>query len=416
MRILSLHKQILFPRDTGGKIRVLNIVEQLARRHDMTFLCNLRDGEEAYLEQMQALGMRLETVPMRQSRRGSWRYGRDLALNLLSPYPFTVSRNYEAPLRARAAALVREVPYDLLICDTVVMARHVTDLAVPARILFQRNVEAQLLQRHAQTSAGWLRRRYMALQWRRMRRFEGACGRSFDAVIAVSEADRQTFAREYGWRHVRAIDTGVDVHYFKPGETGEQPGRVLFVGSLDWLPNQEGVDFFVHQVWPAVLRAHPAATFQIVGRNPAGGMRRLARLEGVQVVGTVPDVRPYLSAAQVVVVPLLVGGGTRIKIFEAMAMGKAVVSTTIGAEGLDVEPDKHIVLADSAADLAQAVSGLLDDGAKRRRIGQVAQGLVTEHYSTETVGRQFEQICEETVEQARLAAPAQADPAPQGRP
>src|SRR5207249_9321009 len=133
--------------------------------------------------------------------------------------------------------------------------------------------------------------------------------------------------------------------------------------------------YFVQEAWPLIRRARPQARFRIVGRNPPRNVRRLERVEGVEVVGTVPDVRPYLAAASVVVVPLLVGGGTRIKIFEAMAMGKAVVSTRIGAEGLPVNSGEHLLLADSPVDFADAVLQLLNDDAERGRIGQAASRL-----------------------------------------
>ena len=405
MKILFIQKQILYPHDTGAKIRVLNILQHLAARHEITFLCNLRAGEESQQPKMQALGLRLETVPARESPRGSVRFYRDLAQNLFSSYPLSISRNYDPALRARARALIVREPFDVLICDTVAMARHTMDLKVPVRILFQHNVEAQIFQRHAQLGTGWLRSRYMGLQWRRMRRFEADCGRYFNTVIAVSEQDRQTFAREYGWRHVTAIDTAVDVDYFRPNGTAEYADKVVFVGSLDWLPNQDGLIFFVHRVWPQIRRARPQAVFQIVGRNPPRNVRRLERVQGVEVVGTVPDVRPYLAGAAVVVVPLLVGGGTRIKIFEALAMAKALVSTSLGAEGLAVRHGEHLLLADSPADFAEAVLGLLNDAGYRSHLGQTARRLVNAHYSAAVVARQFEQIVEQTVQEAQARTP-----------
>jgi polysaccharide biosynthesis protein PslH len=397
MKILFLHKQILFPRDTGGKIRVLNLLRHLARWHEVTYLCNLRPGEERHLPEMEALGLRVESTPGRESPRRSLRYYRDVAANLLSPHPFTVGRNYDPALRERARALVRDEAYDLVICDTPQMARHVFGLEGPPKVLFQHNVEAQILRRHARTDAGRLRSRYMALQWRKMRRFESECGAHFDAVIAVSEPDREAFEREYGWPFVRAIDTAVDVDLFQPEWRAERPDRVLFVGSMDWMPNQDGVRFFLERVWPLVRRARPEATFQVVGRNPPPALRQLSGKDGVEVVGTVPDVRPYLAEAAVAVVPLLVGGGTRLKIFEAMAMGRAVVSTSLGAEGLSVSHGEHLLLADDPADFADAVAGLLAAPGRRAAIGEAACRLVNERFGTEPVARQFEQICQEVV-------------------
>jgi glycosyltransferase involved in cell wall biosynthesis len=176
----------------------------------------------------------------------------------------------------------------------------------------------------------------------------------------------------------------------------------MFLGSMDWLPNQDGIRFFCDEVWPEVIRQRPSATFQVVGRNPPPAVRALAERPGISVTGSVPDVRPYLAQASVVVVPLLVGGGTRLKIYEAMAMAKATVSTTIGAEGLPVEPGTHFLQADTAAQFAQDIVRLLDDAPLRKRIGDAADAFVREHYGSETIARQFESICLDVI--ARGAA------------
>src|SRR5579875_2087333 len=172
MKILFTHKQVLFPRDTGGKIRVLNLLRHLAGWHEIVYLCNLRPGDEAYLPQMRALGLRVEGVPKQDSRRRSPRYYGEAVLNLFSPHPFTVARNLDPALKARARALVRDEAFDLMICDGVQMTPHFVDLPVP-KILFQHNAEARLLERHARHDPTRLRRRYMAAQHRKMRRFEG---------------------------------------------------------------------------------------------------------------------------------------------------------------------------------------------------------------------------------------------------
>lgn len=399
MNILFTHKQILFPHDTGGKIRVLNLVRHLARWHEVTYLCNIRPGDEADSPRMEALGLRVEGVAKQDSRRRSPRYYAEAALNLFSSQPFTVARNLDPALRARARALVRDEAFDLMICDGVQMTPHFVDLPVP-KILFQHNAEARLLERHARDDPTPLRRLYMAAQYRKMRRFEAAYGARFDAVVAVSDLDRQAFERDYGWRHVRAIDTAVDVEYFRPTGQPERPDRVLFVGSMDWMPNQDGVAFFLKEVWPRVLVRRPEATFQVVGRDPPARLRRLSGIDRVEIVGSVPDVRPYYEAATVVVVPILVGSGTRLKIYEAMAMGKAVVSTTIGAEGLLYTPGDHLLVADAPAAFADAVVGLLESSQRRGLLGQSARRLVNDHFSDEMVSRQFESICRDTLQRS----------------
>jgi glycosyltransferase involved in cell wall biosynthesis len=227
--------------------------------------------------------------------------------------------------------------------------------------------------------------------------FECSIGLRFNATIAVSEQDKALFQREYGWENVFAIDTAVDEEFFTNVGTDEIPGRVVFLGSMDWMPNQDGVRWFVREVWPQIRLLHPEATFHIVGRNPPAEITALSAIAGVTVVGSVADVRPHLAEAAVVVVPLLVGGGTRLKIYEAMAMNRAVVSTGIGAEGLPVLENKHYLKADDASSFAEAVSKLLSSPELRRSIGDVADQFVRQHYGSLTVARQFEEICKSVV-------------------
>ncbi len=284
------------------------------------------------------------------------------------------------------------------------MARHTMGLRMPATVLFQHNVEAQILERHAQVSDGLLRRAYMFDQYRKMKRFERLCGGHFDHVVAVSTQDEQIFRERYGWTNVDAIDTAVDTDYFQPRPDQEQPNRVMFLGSMDWLPNQDGVRFFADEVWPKVLQQVPDALFQIVGRNPPPNVLALGERQGIQVTGSVPDVRPHLAQAAVVVVPLLVGGGTRLKIYEAMAMAKPTVSTTIGAEGLPVQPGVHFFQADDARSFADDIVKLLAEPGLRQEMGQASNRFVRQHYASETIARQFEAISRKVV--ARMAPPA----------
>jgi glycosyltransferase involved in cell wall biosynthesis len=326
------------------------------------------------------------------------RFYTQVAGNLLSGYPFSINRNYDPAVRARLAELLAAEKYDLLITDTVMMSRHTRGLGAAVEILFQHNVEAMIPKRHAATAPDPLRRWYMEREHRKMRAFEADCGRHCDAVIAVSELDAKAFREQYGWPEVHAIETAVDEEFFRPEAGREVADRVMFLGSMDWMPNQDGVGWFVREVWPRVRAARPGATFHVVGRNPPPSVKALANTPGVNVVGGVPDVRPHLAEAAVVVVPLLVGGGTRLKIYEAMASGKAVVSTTIGAEGLPVTPGEHYLAADDPAAFADAVTGLLADPARRQKLGAAADAYVRAHYGSEPVARQFEAICRRVVD------------------
>ncbi len=405
MKILFIHKQVLFPHNTGGKIRALNVLRHLSRSHEVTYLCNLRPGEEASVSAMEEMGMQVQTTPARESKRGSVRFYLDLIANLASPRPFTVDRNFDPLLRERAASLHLHEKFDIVVCDCVQMARHVEGLKGASLILFQHNVEAQILKRHSEKSRGPLAS-YMALQWKKMARFESNVGSWFDAVIAISEPDKSMFQAIYGWSHVTAIDTAVDVEFFRPDALpgSEQEDRVVFVGSMDWLPNQEGVRHFLREIWPKVREKRPNAIVQIVGRNPPAEILNHDGQNGIEVIGQVADTRPYLIEATVSVVPILVGGGTRLKIFEAMAMRKAVVSTTIGAEGLPVRPGEHILLADTPELFAAEVVDLLANRSRRAAIAEAAHSLVNQRFRADLVASQFEEICRNSlINQSEIA-------------
>ena len=392
-KILFLQKRLLFPTDTGGKIRTLNVLRHLSQWHEVTYLSNLLPDEQAYLDDMQALNVKLITIPWSEAPRGSWRFYRDLTANLFSKYPFNVNKDYDPRLRNQAEQLLLTDDFDLLICDFVQMARNCLGFRKVAKLLFEHNAEAQIFQRHTNSSAGLLRRAYMGLQWKKMLRFEGNAGKKFDRVVAVSEQDKQFFKKNYGWSHVDVIETAVDTDFFQPLPTSEIPGRCVFIGSMDWLPNEEGVKKFVEEVWPLIRAQHPLATFQVVGRNPTPSIAALDGKMGVTVTGTVPDVRPYLAEAQLVVIPLWVGGGTRLKVFEAMAMQKPIASTSLGVEGLKVTDGEHLALADTAKSLAKLVASLLSDSDLRNRLAKKGRALVQTKYTTKIVAKQFNSIC-----------------------
>jgi glycosyltransferase involved in cell wall biosynthesis len=240
----------------------------------------------------------------------------------------------------------------------------------------------------------------LALESRKMRRYEAnACARAH-LTIAVSDADRRLLAGAAPAARVRAVPTGVDVDYFAPDGVAEVPGRLVFTGSMDWYPNDDGIVHFIEAVLPRVRREVPAATLTVVGRNPSARLRALAAAAGVHVTGLVDDVRPHMAEAAVYVVPLRIGGGTRLKIFEALSMAKAVVSTAVGAEGLPLAPGQHFLQADDPDGFAAAVTSLLRDSARRRAIGGAGRRLVEERYSWSKVVDEFENQCEEVIRHA----------------
>lgn len=297
--------------------------------------------------------------------------------------------------------------------DVVVVDFPHADVLMPKRIdsasvMFTHNVEAEIFERHASRSRG-LRRLVWADQSRKMARLEQESLARYDTVIAVSERDREVLATRYRLPAVEAIDTGVDLDFYAPhpssaaDDPGSDGGSLVFTATMSWAANVDGIHFLLDEVFPLLLRARPNIQAVIIGRNPPASLsdkirtRRLA----VTLTGFVDDIRPYVAQSHVYVIPLFVGSGTRIKVFEAMAMGRPVVSTALGVEGLGVTDGEHYLRGDDAPALARSILALMDDATMRARIAGAARRLVEERFSWSRVGRQFEAICLRTLEHGR---------------
>ena len=403
MHIVWLKTELLHPLDKGGRIRTYQMLRHLAREHRVTYL-TLDDGNRDVdaIERAAEYCTDLIRVPVRTSTKRSLRFYGELARNLASPLPYAVAK-YRAPaMEAEILRTVASKAVDLIVCDFLAPAVNVpAGLPVPT-VLLQHNVEAVIWQRHAAVASHPLLRAYLRGQWRRMHRFEGAQCRRFDHVVAVSPEDGACFSREYGLRDVLHVPTGVDTEYFRPtGTIGGDPYEVLFTGSMDWMPNVDAVQYFADAILGRIADEVREASFSIVGRNPSPAVQALAEKSSrIRVTGTVPDVRPYLERAAVVVVPLRVGGGTRLKIFEAMAMEKAIVATSIGAEGLPVRHGEHLLIADTPTDFAAAVTRLLRDPPYATALGRRAAELVRSRFGWEHAAACFGDICVSALESA----------------
>jgi polysaccharide biosynthesis protein PslH len=398
MRILWVKIGGLWPLNMGGRLRSFHTIAELAKRHRVTVLtthgpADDPDGLQDHLRGCE----RVVSVPYEIPKVGTGRFAVALARSWLSPYPVDLWKCRVPALQT----LVREVlvgGMDVCVADFLVAASNVP-LGGPVRtILFEHNVEYMIWKRlHDVERRAW-RRALLAVEWKRMHRYEARACALAQLTLAVSEADRALLAAAAPSADVRAIPTGVDTAYFHPNGALEKPARLVFTGAMDWYPNEDAITHFIDSILPEVRRRVPDVSLAVVGRNPSHRMRAAGARAGVEVTGTVPDVRPYLAEAEVCIVPLRIGGGTRLKIFEALAMGKAVVSTRIGAEGLPVVPGGHFLQADSSADFAEAVVTLLGDGPRRRSLGMAGRQLVETRYSWEQIGREFERHCDEAIQ------------------
>jgi polysaccharide biosynthesis protein PslH len=226
------------------------------------------------------------------------------------------------------------------------------------------------------------------------------------SCVAVSQHDQSIFKKQYGLERVFVIETGVDVAYFSAPQGKRKLHQMLFTGSMDWLPNEDAILFFCQEIFPRISSAMADASLNIVGRYPGKRVRMLADSNPrIHVTGRVEDVRPFLAESSLFVVPLRIGGGTRIKIYEAMASGIPVLSTRIGAEGLPVKDQEHLLLADTPEDFANSAIRLLQDAPLSRRIAERAKDFVSENSDWKIIGRQFSEICYATIDKQKGSLP-----------
>jgi glycosyltransferase involved in cell wall biosynthesis len=374
MRILWVKAGKLLPPDTGGKLRSYHLLKELARSHAVVVYTYYEGAHDQEYEAEVAA-----TFPGAITRRtpgGSFpglalRYAR----HLFHPIPFSVFRYTWSNIERELRSLLATGEFDVAVCDFLAPSLNFPSASPTPLVLFQHNVESLLWRRRAANEARPLWRRLYALEAARMHAYEARALRRFERVVAVSPVDRAEFEAMAPGIAVDVVPTGVDVRTFERAtRSKEAQGRntVLFVGSMDWQPNVDGVLWFCREIWPLVLQQHPRSYFRIVGRRPGKRVRALTS-ENVEIVGDVESVVPYLHEAAVVVVPLRAGGGTRLKILEAFAAGCAVVSTKVGAEGLPVVDGGDILLRDAPAEFARAVVELLEDSDQRQRLAAAAR-------------------------------------------
>jgi sugar transferase (PEP-CTERM/EpsH1 system associated) len=399
VKILWLKSELLHPVDKGGKIRTYQMLKHLKRDHKITYLAlaSPADAPESF-ERASEYCHKLVTVRWHERKKFSPRFYLDLGLNLVSPLPYALQKYRSSAMREAIGREINKDQYTVVVCDFLAPSVNFKWRGGVPSVLFQHNVESMIWQRHYETQTDKLKKAFFHNQWQKMLAYERTACRSFDAVIAVSEVDRDMMRDQFGIRAVYDVPTGVDTDYFRPGgKINREPHNLVFTGSMDWLPNEDAIRYFTEQVMPRIKQSVPGATLTIVGRNPHPSLLEMSKRDSSLVVtGRVEDVRPYMERASVYIVPLRIGGGTRLKIYEAMAMEKPVVSTTIGAEGLPVRDGLELLLADTPEDFANAVVRLLNDETVAGALGARASAMVRERFGWDKASESFAAICEQT--------------------
>ena len=444
MKILWVKADKLLPVQNGGNIRTYHVLRYLSARHELTFYSYYGGTPDPDYERelQRQLPGAVAVCTGKRVLSGAAR-ALDYLAHLGAQPPYAVSRFADAKVQKQLQDWFREQRFDVAVCDFLDAAVNFPGrLNIPS-VLFQHNVESEIWRRHAATAGNPAKKMIYRMEFRKMLRYERAVVRKFQHVIAVSANDRSIMMQWVDADRVTVVPTGVDLAQYRPDPAKLDPANsdpagfdptsapttsapttsdpnplassaplITFVGAMDWEPNVDAVEYFCSEIWPAIKAEMPQARFRIVGRNPGRRVQKWASNSNsnsndgsIEVTGRVPSVVEHLRQSAVVIVPLRIGGGTRLKIYEAMATAKAVVSTTVGAEGLDVHHGRDIMLADDARSFAQAVIMLLRDPELRRRYEKAAAETAA-RYDWPAVGERFSEVLQSVAQKKSLAARA----------
>lgn len=388
-KLLFLCQTLPFPPDGGVNIRSYHLLRLLSREYDVTALCFYRRASRSVDLKTSLEGLSeyasVEAFPIPQEHspiRWTW----DHVRSVLGRRAYTVYAYESRPVTRRIRELLENEDFELVHMDSLDLAYYLPLLKDYPIVCGHHNVESALLQRRAAVQRSRLVRSYMLFQAELTRKEEAVALGGFALNLVCSADDADLLRTIAQGAHVTCVPNGVDTESFQPRDTQGAGGGIVFVGGYTWFPNKDGMEWFAEEVLPRIRESIPEASATWVGRMPPA-IGRQFEAQGVHVTGYVDDIRPYVTGAACFIVPLRVGGGTRLKVVDAWAMGKAVVSTTVGAEGLEAIDGHNVVLRDDPDAFAEAVVDVLRDKELRKRLEQGARSTAERVYDWELIGR-----------------------------
>lgn len=396
MKILLISPKLPYPLDDGGKIVTYNTLKHLALRgNNITLFCFIDE-----LKRVPELEKYCRLVLIKKDTSTSL-FG--LLLNLFSKVPYTISKYHNDLIEKKIQEVLEEYDFDLVHLECLHTAYYGAIMKrkynLPI-VLREENVETKIMERYYRNQRNPLVKAYAFLQYRKLYKYESMICKEFDKCFMITDKDVELVKKMNPMIKTAVIPSGVDASYFLPLKIKEEPCSIISVGSMDWLPNVEGILWFYKEVFPLIKEIIPEAKLYIVGKNPPGYIKKL-RSEYIIVSGFVEDVRGIMAKCQVFIVPLKTGSGMRIKILNALAMGRPIVSTSIGCEGIEVQNGKNICIANTREEFAQGVIELMKNESIRKRLGEEGIKLVKEKYKWEQIAEKITDEYNKIIEKAK---------------
>jgi polysaccharide biosynthesis protein PslH len=399
MKIFILDEFLCYPIDSGKKVRTYNLIRELAKNHKITLLTFVwgENTEHAGIEHLKSLGIKVETVPRNNPQKSGLSFYFKLFTNLFSSLPYIVAGHMHSSYREKLSALVEEQKPDILLAEWSPYAIYLKPFTNLPRVAVAHNLESNIWRGYLEKSNSLLKKKYIQLQYQKVVKFENEIFNWLDGLITVSPVEFDQVSKSHPKLNVELVDNGVDTEYFSPSSAPKEENVISFTGSMDWRPNQDGIEYFILTILPLLREKTSDIKVLIIGRQPPQWLLDLGSKHNVEFTRSVDDVRPYVYRSAISIVPLRIGGGSRLKILEAFAMEKAVVSTSLGAEGLYVKSGEHLIIADKPEDFANAVLHLLKDTNERQRLAKNGRQLVLEKYRWESLAGKQSSFLEKLV-------------------
>lgn len=398
MRVLFVSAWFPYPPDNGSRIRVYNLIKALSRRHEVHLVSLLQsDSTPENAEKMREV---CQVVSLHESRWFSPDGARSLK-GFLSSRPRSAVCTYDVTVRDAVRSAVDRLSPDVIVASTLGVVEYVSRNSAIPMVLEEHNCEYAVLRRAAARAPDALKRIRYGLGWRKFARWEARMCGIFDSVVMVSEDDRRMLLETApGLPDVQVVPNGVDTGHYNPGLWDPERMTLLYNGALTYGANLDAVKHYANVIYPQLQSRLPKVRLLVTGRTDGVDLTGIEDCSGITLTGYVQDIRDVLKKSAMCIVPLREGGGSRLKILEAMAAGVPVVSTSMGAEGINAVPGEHLLIADTPELFADSVARLLKDPAYAQSIRSAARLLVEQYYSWETIGAQFADVVDSVVERA----------------
>lgn len=383
MNVLFLTPYLPYPPNSGGKIRTLNLIKTISKYHKVSLLSLVQHDETKYISDLEKY-CDVNTLPLKIQKHGRVK-------SFFSIYPYvTMSKYYSLENQKQIHNFISNNDFDIIQVESLLMSAYVQNISIP-KVFDAHNIESDILYRTFTTSKFKVKSVLNFVDYLKNIMYEKSAIKSFNACLSVSEIDRKRLLA-MGAQRVKTLPNCVDLNYFHKIERNDFCPRIIFTGYMSWFPNVDAIDFFCKKAYPTLKKLIPDIKFDVVGRDPKQTIQKLNEDSDILITGEVPDVRPFISNSDVCIVPLRIGGGTRLKILEYFAMGIPVISTSVGVEGIDAINGEHLIIEDDISKFPNRIIELLNDQEFAKYLAKNGRKLVEEKYSWSQYGENLNQL------------------------